>query len=77
VGDRCHLSHRLHAVGLSQRASVLFLYLMTFALGLGAASLTNASRTQSLLIVLHSLGCVVLVLWLLFLERAPAGVARS
>jgi UDP-GlcNAc:undecaprenyl-phosphate/decaprenyl-phosphate GlcNAc-1-phosphate transferase len=77
VGDRCHLSHRLHAVGLSQRATVLFLYLMTFALGLGAASLTNASLLQSLLILLHSLGFVVLVLWLLFLDRAPAGVARS
>src|SRR5262245_43586497 len=77
VGDRCHLSHRLHALGLSQRATVLFLYLMTFALGLGAASLTNASLTQSVLIVLHSLGCVALVLWLLFLDRASAGVARS
>jgi UDP-GlcNAc:undecaprenyl-phosphate/decaprenyl-phosphate GlcNAc-1-phosphate transferase len=69
VGDRRHLSHRLVALGLSQRAAVCFLYLMTFALGLGAASLTNASFNQSVLILLHSVGCIALVLWLLFHER--------
>jgi UDP-GlcNAc:undecaprenyl-phosphate GlcNAc-1-phosphate transferase len=71
VGDRCHLSHRLLAVGLSQRSAALFLYLMTFALGLGAAALTNASFHQSLLILLQSVGCVALILWLLFLDRRP------
>ena len=69
VGDRRHLSHRLVALGFSQRAAVSFLYLMTFALGLGAASLTNASFDQSVLILLHSLGCIALILWLLFHER--------
>jgi UDP-GlcNAc:undecaprenyl-phosphate/decaprenyl-phosphate GlcNAc-1-phosphate transferase len=77
VGDRRHLSHRLHALGLSYRSTVSFLYLMTFALGLGAASLTNATLSQSLLIVLQSVGCVVLVLWLLYHERQPAGAAGS
>ena len=69
VGDRRHLSHRLVSLGLSQRAAVSFLYLMTFSLGLGAASLTNASFNQSVLILLHSLGCIALILWLLFHER--------
>jgi UDP-GlcNAc:undecaprenyl-phosphate GlcNAc-1-phosphate transferase len=39
IGDSRHLSHRLVSLGFSQRTAVLFLYLVTFALGLGAASL--------------------------------------
>ena len=69
VGDRRHLSHRLLDLGFSARGAALFLYLTTFALGLGAASLTDAGWTQSLLILLQSAGFVTLLLWLLFHER--------
>jgi UDP-GlcNAc:undecaprenyl-phosphate GlcNAc-1-phosphate transferase len=72
VGDRRHLSHRLLALGFSQRGAVLVLYLTTFSLGLGAASLTDASLGQSLLILLQSLGFVTLLLVLLFHERHGA-----
>ncbi len=71
VGDRRHLSHRLVALGMSQRTAVLFLYLVTFCLGLGAASLTDATLLQALLILVQSLGFVALVLILMFLERRP------
>ncbi len=75
VGDKCHLSHRLVSLGFSQRAAVLFIYLATFCLGLGAASLTDANLAQSFLILVQSGGFVALILMLMFFERrngAPA-----
>jgi UDP-GlcNAc:undecaprenyl-phosphate/decaprenyl-phosphate GlcNAc-1-phosphate transferase len=69
VGDARHLSHRLVSLGFSQRATVLFLYLVTLCLGLGAASLTDATPWQTALILLQTLGLVALILILLFFER--------
>jgi UDP-GlcNAc:undecaprenyl-phosphate GlcNAc-1-phosphate transferase len=72
VGDRRHLSHRLVALGFSQPAAVRILWLMTFCLGLGAASLTDATVAQAAGILIQSLGFVALVLILIFHER-PSG----
>jgi UDP-GlcNAc:undecaprenyl-phosphate/decaprenyl-phosphate GlcNAc-1-phosphate transferase len=69
VGDNRHLSHRLLALGFSTRAAVLFIYLVTFTLGLGAVSLADASLQQSVLLLLQSVCFVVLILVLLFHER--------
>jgi UDP-GlcNAc:undecaprenyl-phosphate GlcNAc-1-phosphate transferase len=69
VGDARHLSHRLVSLGFSQRAAVLFIYLATFGLGLGAALLPHASRGQSALILVQALAFVALLLILLFFER--------
>jgi UDP-GlcNAc:undecaprenyl-phosphate GlcNAc-1-phosphate transferase len=69
VGDARHLSHRLVSMGFPQRTAVLLLYLLTFSLGLGAASLTHAAPGQSFLVLLQSLGFVTLVLSLMFVER--------
>ncbi|HVR71131.1 MAG TPA: MraY family glycosyltransferase [Vicinamibacteria bacterium] len=69
VGDARHLSHRLVSLGFHQRSAVLILYLFTFSLGLGAASLTHASAGQSFLLLLQTLGFVTLVLVLMFVER--------
>ena len=46
VGDRLHLSHRLVTHGLSPRAAVVFLYLATFFLGLGAVTLAHATPAR-------------------------------
>lgn len=75
VGDNRHLSHRLMSLGLTQRQAVLFIYLMTFSLGLGAASLTDATLGQSFFILLQTVGVVALLLWLMFLGRrkSPRG----
>jgi UDP-GlcNAc:undecaprenyl-phosphate/decaprenyl-phosphate GlcNAc-1-phosphate transferase len=70
VGDRRHLSHRLVAHGFSQREAVLFLYLTTFSLGLGAASLSDATPWQTALVLLQTLGFGLLLLWVL--RRRPA-----
>lgn len=69
VGDTRHLSHRLVSLGFSQRAAVLFIYLATFCLGLGAVGLSHASVSHSWLIMLQSLGFVALILTLMFFER--------
>jgi UDP-GlcNAc:undecaprenyl-phosphate/decaprenyl-phosphate GlcNAc-1-phosphate transferase len=72
VGDRRHLSHRLVALGFTPRTAVLFLYLLTLALGLGAVNLSDATLGSSVVILLQSIGIVALVLILLFVERRPA-----
>jgi UDP-GlcNAc:undecaprenyl-phosphate GlcNAc-1-phosphate transferase len=48
LGDRCHLSHRLVAAGISETQAVRFLLLLTLALGAGALQLANASVAKSL-----------------------------
>ena len=75
VGDRRHLSHRLVALGFSTRAAVLFIYLVTLSLGLGAVNLSNASLGQSVVILVQFLGLVALILILLFVDRGDAPVA--
>jgi UDP-GlcNAc:undecaprenyl-phosphate/decaprenyl-phosphate GlcNAc-1-phosphate transferase len=69
VGDRRHLSHRLEALGLSTRVSVLVIYLATFCLGLGAATLADATVGETVLILIQSAGFVALILVLMFVER--------
>jgi UDP-GlcNAc:undecaprenyl-phosphate GlcNAc-1-phosphate transferase len=63
VGDRCHLSHRLTRCGLTESQSVIFLFLVTFGLGLGALHLANASPSRSFWILLDSVLMSALVLW--------------
>jgi len=69
IGDSRHLSHRLVSLGFSQRAAVLFLYLVTFALGLGAASLSDATMIQTVLILVQFVCFIAALLILLFFER--------
>jgi UDP-GlcNAc:undecaprenyl-phosphate/decaprenyl-phosphate GlcNAc-1-phosphate transferase len=78
VGDSRHLSHRLVSLGFSQRAAVMFLYLVTFALGLGAASLPDATPGHTLLILVQFLSFIAAILILLFFERRrqPRGATR-
>lgn len=72
VGDARHLSHRLVSLGFHPRSAVLILYLLTLSLGLGAASLTQATVGQSFLVLLQSVGFVTLMLVLMFVERRRA-----
>jgi UDP-GlcNAc:undecaprenyl-phosphate GlcNAc-1-phosphate transferase len=72
VGDRLHLSHRLVTHGLSPRGAVLFLYLLTFFLGIGAITLAHASRVVSVLVLVQTAGVVGLLLWLVFTRKREA-----
>jgi len=69
VGDSRHLSHRLVSLGLSPRQAVLFIWLATFCLGLGALTLPHATLFRALLVLTQSSGFVALLLILLFVER--------
>jgi UDP-GlcNAc:undecaprenyl-phosphate GlcNAc-1-phosphate transferase len=74
VGDRRHLSHRLVDLGLRPPSAVSVLLLATFCLGLGGASLADATPFETALILLQALGIVALFLILLFFDRRD-GVA--
>ena len=76
VGDSRHLSHRLVSLGFSPRTAVLFLYLVTLSLGLGAVDLTQRHAGQSVVILVQFLGLVALILILLFVERERRGQNR-
>jgi UDP-GlcNAc:undecaprenyl-phosphate/decaprenyl-phosphate GlcNAc-1-phosphate transferase len=69
VGDTRHLSHRLLSLGFSQRAAVLFIYLVTACFGLGALILPHASAPRSWVIMSQSAGFMALLLILMFFER--------
>jgi UDP-GlcNAc:undecaprenyl-phosphate GlcNAc-1-phosphate transferase len=69
IGDARHLSHRLVSLGFSTVSAVLFLYLATFCLGLGAAALTHATLWQSVMILVQTCGFVALILILMYRER--------
>jgi UDP-GlcNAc:undecaprenyl-phosphate GlcNAc-1-phosphate transferase len=68
VGDARHLSHRLLALGFSQRAAALFIYLVTLCLGLGVVNLSDATLEQALIIMLQSVVFVALILFLMFFD---------
>ena len=69
VGDSRHLSHRLVSLGLKPRQAVLFIWLATLCLGLGALTLPHASLIRACLVLTQSAGFVALLLILLFVER--------
>lgn len=48
-----HLSHRLLSLGLTQRISVLFIYLIALCVSIGAIVLQNAAQWDAILLVLQ------------------------
>jgi UDP-GlcNAc:undecaprenyl-phosphate GlcNAc-1-phosphate transferase len=69
-GDQRHFSHRLVEHGLSRRAAVFTIYLITAATGLGATLLPGASLRETITIVLM----VLLLLGVIAIFEMP--VAR-
>jgi UDP-GlcNAc:undecaprenyl-phosphate GlcNAc-1-phosphate transferase len=72
--DLNHLAHRIHRLGLSRRGTVLFIYLLTFAVGIGAVVL---ARDEAIAPWLKSAAVLVQVLAifgvLVILERVSFG----
>jgi UDP-GlcNAc:undecaprenyl-phosphate GlcNAc-1-phosphate transferase len=77
VGDKRHLSHRLLALGFTQRSAALFLYLVTFCLGLGGMLLPHATVAETGLILLQATGFVTLLLILMFAGRRAPMTGRA
>lgn len=69
VGDRCHFSHRLMDMGMTPRQAVLFLYLVTFAVGVGAALLPSLNVWQSILVLLNEFVIFAIIVSLMHIRR--------
>lgn len=64
VGDTSHFSHRLVALGMTQRQAVLFIYLVTLAMGLGALPLRILPPPEAVLQTLLILSVFVIIAFL-------------
>ena len=53
-GDKNHFSHRLVTLGFSQRGAVLFIYLVTFCLGITATLLTQVNILGAIIIFIQA-----------------------
>jgi len=75
--DQRHFSHRLCALSMSRRATVLFIYLVSLTLGLAAPLLTSATPQQAIFLFLQVL-CVLSIIALLeyFGEKKLEGHPR-
>lgn len=65
-GDRNHFSHRLVALGFTPVRAVLFIYLVTFALGLSAVNLRWLNWTGAILALVQ---CILFFLIIFVLEQ--------
>lgn len=63
-GDQNHFSHRMVALGFSRRDAVLFLYLVTFTVGLTAVNLRNLDWAGAMLALVQVVLFFVIV-WFL------------
>jgi UDP-GlcNAc:undecaprenyl-phosphate GlcNAc-1-phosphate transferase len=68
-GDKCHLSHRLVELGMTERQAVLLIYLLTFCLGASAVFLKEASLLGTLLALCQSAGIIGLTTILMVVYR--------
>ncbi|MHC4915307.1 MAG: glycosyltransferase family 4 protein [Planctomycetota bacterium] len=76
--DLNHLAHRIYRLGLSRRQTVLFVYLLTFAVGLGAVTLSDCSEVhQSLKSWIVLMQVLALFAILVVLEWVSFGVRRA
>ncbi len=66
-GDRSHFSHRLLALGMSKRETVLFIYLVSFCLGLAATLLNSLEEAGAIVVLVIAVTFLVLIA---LLERA-------
>jgi UDP-GlcNAc:undecaprenyl-phosphate/decaprenyl-phosphate GlcNAc-1-phosphate transferase len=67
-GDKNHFSHRLLRLGMSQRGTVLFIYLVSLCLGISALALSNANVVGQYVLLFHSVG-LLLIIYLLEREK--------
>lgn len=58
-GGKDHSSHRLASMGLKRKGAVLFIFVISFLLGIIAISITRLSLKDALLILLITLTCII------------------
>ncbi|NOZ63594.1 MAG: undecaprenyl/decaprenyl-phosphate alpha-N-acetylglucosaminyl 1-phosphate transferase [Caldiserica bacterium] len=67
--DRNHFSHRLLSLGMTERQAILFIYLITFGVGINATLLTQVNLPGALVILLQSVVIFNIIAVLEFLGR--------
>lgn len=65
-GDTSHFSHRLVSLGMSERATCLFIYLVTFSLGIGATLLRQVDILGGIIIFLIAVSVLSIIALLEF-----------
>jgi UDP-GlcNAc:undecaprenyl-phosphate GlcNAc-1-phosphate transferase len=68
-GDKSHFSHRLTSMGMSERLTCLFIYLVTFALGIGATLLSRVNLGGAIIILIESISVLSIIAVLEFSAR--------
>jgi UDP-GlcNAc:undecaprenyl-phosphate GlcNAc-1-phosphate transferase len=64
VGDANHFSHRLVALGMTQRGAVLFMYLVCFCAGVSALYLTHLHLVGALLVIAQTVSLLAVIAFL-------------
>lgn len=62
--DRRHFSHRLVALGMTQRQAVLLVYLVSFCVGINAILLRSVETWGALIILIQAVGILGLIICL-------------
>lgn len=65
VGDECHLSHRLVALGMSKIQAVLCIYLFTLILGINSLLLSHLTSYGGLIVLIQ--GALIIALICIFM----------
>jgi UDP-GlcNAc:undecaprenyl-phosphate GlcNAc-1-phosphate transferase len=69
VGDNRHFSHRLVHLGMSKRDAVIFIYLVSFAVGLGATLLRYLGLIGAVTLFVQTLGIFAIIVLLMIADR--------
>jgi UDP-GlcNAc:undecaprenyl-phosphate GlcNAc-1-phosphate transferase len=79
VGDQRHFSHRLVDLGMSQRGAAIFIYLVSFCVGVTATLLPYVSLWGSVVILLQAIiiYCLITVLMIVGMRQAKKGLNSS
>lgn len=69
VGDNRHFSHRLVHLGMSRRDAVIFIYLVSFSVGLGATLLRYLPLAGAITLFVQALGIFAIIIILMIADR--------
>ena len=69
LGDKSHFSHRLLALGMSHRQAVIFIYLVSFCVGIAATLLPYVSLAGSIVILIQAAIIYLLITSLILIGK--------
>jgi len=76
VGDNRHFSHRLVHLGMSKRDAVIFIYLVSFAVGVGATLLRYLRLSGAITLFVQTLGIFAIIILLMVADRNKRIIER-